>query len=150
MVSYFDENWHPIRNEWVLEMKSSNGNFLNFTNNRLESINGKLKQVVNRYSTLEEFVDKFFIILAALHTERDHKVAIMFQKVKVTPFADNSPKSQYSKLLTAYATEFVLKQLKMAGKTGKIIEENNYFTMETSEGLKVVPLSSCECIFTLP
>lgn len=46
--------------------------------------------------------------------------------MKVTPFADNSPESQYSKLLTAYATEYVLKQLKMADKTGKIIEENDY------------------------
>lgn len=45
VVSYFDENWHEIRNEWVLGMKSNCGNFLNFTNNWLESINGKLKQV---------------------------------------------------------------------------------------------------------
>ena len=38
VVSYYDENWHPIiiRSEWVLGMKSSCGNLLNFTNNRLE------------------------------------------------------------------------------------------------------------------
>ena len=80
VVSYYDQNWHPIRSEWVLGMKSSCGNFLNFTNNRLECINGKLKHVINRHSSLEEFVDKFFIILTALCTERNHKAAIMFQK----------------------------------------------------------------------
>ena len=48
VVRYYDENWHSIRSEWVLGMKSSCGKFLNFTNNRLECINGKLKQVINR------------------------------------------------------------------------------------------------------
>ena len=52
VVLYLDENWHAIRDEWVLGMKSNCGNFLNFTNNRLESINGKLKQVINRHSSL--------------------------------------------------------------------------------------------------
>ena len=37
--------------------------FLNFTNNRLESINGKLKQVISCQSSLAEFVLKFFVIL---------------------------------------------------------------------------------------
>ena len=39
VVSYFNENWHPIRKEWVIGMKSSCGYFLNFTNNRIECIN---------------------------------------------------------------------------------------------------------------
>lgn len=34
-------------------LKSSCGNFLNFTNNQLESINGKLKQVISRHSSSE-------------------------------------------------------------------------------------------------
>ena len=113
MVNYFNDNWHPIRNEWVLGwvlgMKSNCGSFLNFTNNRLESINGKLKQVLNLYSSLEEFIDRFFIILTALRTERDHKAALMFQKVKVIPFSEDSPECQYSKLLTTYAADYVLK-----------------------------------------
>ena len=44
-------------------MKYSTGNFLNGTNNRLESLNAKLKSVITRYSTLEEFVDNFFLLL---------------------------------------------------------------------------------------
>lgn len=41
-------------------MKYATGNFLNGTNNRLESINAKLKSVISRYSSLEQFVDNFF------------------------------------------------------------------------------------------
>jgi len=86
VVEYFDECWHKIKDEWVIGITSCCGTFLNTTNNRLESINGKLKQVISRNSSLEEFIHHFFVILTALRTERDHKAAIMFQKVKVQPF----------------------------------------------------------------
>ena len=78
------QNWRDIRDELILM------NFLNSTNTRLESINGKLKQVVNRHSSLEDFLEKFFIILTTLRTERDHKAALLFQKVKVTPYREDS------------------------------------------------------------
>ena len=39
VVAYFNKNWHPIKDEWVLGMKSDCGSFLNFTNDRLESLN---------------------------------------------------------------------------------------------------------------
>ena len=94
VVQYFNDSWHSIRSEWVLGLKSCCGNRLNSTNNRLESINKKLKQVIDRRSTLEEFISKFFVILVALRTERDHKAAVQFQKVKVHPFSSDSPEGQ--------------------------------------------------------
>ena len=48
VVDYFNTNWHSIRSEWVFGLKFGSGSFLNSTNNRLESINGKLKQVIGR------------------------------------------------------------------------------------------------------
>jgi hypothetical protein len=91
VTTYFKTNWLPIRNEWVLCLKEQSGNFLNATNNNLKSIIGKLKQVISKRSTLEEFVDKFFVILYALRTERDHKAAVGFQKVRVNKFPTDSP-----------------------------------------------------------
>lgn len=89
VVKYFNENWDKIKDEWVLGFKSASGNFLNTTNNRLESINGKLKQVISRYCSLEKFVAKFFIILTSLRTERDHKAGCAkqsrFNILKRTP-----------------------------------------------------------------
>ena len=71
----------------------------------------------------------------------------MFQKVKVNPFCDDSPESKYSKLLTAYAVDYVHKQLKLVDKVHEIKEENGQYTVETSEGVKVVTLSSCGYAF---
>jgi zinc finger SWIM domain-containing protein 3 len=147
VVGYFNDNWHAINDEWVLGMKSCSGNFLNFTNNRLESINGKLKQVINRHSSLEDFIENFFIILTALRTERDHKAAIMCQKIKVNPFCDDSPQYLYSQLLTNYAAEFVHKQLKLAEKVSDVTVDDGEYTIKTSEGPKKVTLATCECIF---
>ena len=75
---YFLEHWHPIRSEWVLGDKCQTGNFLNTTNNRLESINSKLKSVIDCYSSLENFVKQFFNALYVLRNERDNKAAIDF------------------------------------------------------------------------
>ena len=58
----------------------------------------------------------FFCILTALHTERDHKAALMFQKVRVCPFPKDSAEYSYSHLLTSYAFTFVNKQLKLIDK----------------------------------
>ena len=81
----FNKNWHPTEEKWVLGLKNKRGCFLNFTNNQLESLKGKLKQVIYRHSFLEDFMEKFFVILNGPRRERDHKVAAMFQKVKVSP-----------------------------------------------------------------
>ena len=147
VLEYFEENWHGIRDEWVLGMKSNCGNFLNFTNNRSESINGKLKQVINRHSSLEEFLERFFVILTALRTERDHKAALLFQKVRVSPFRDDSPQNMYSRLLTSYAASFLHKQLELASKVSAITDQSGVYVVNTCEGQKIVSPSSCQCIF---
>ena len=72
VVSYYDSNWHPIREQWVMCMKNSSGNFLNNTNNRLESINQKIKSVLTKHGSLEEFTKYFISLLKPLRNERDH------------------------------------------------------------------------------
>ena len=147
VVDYFNESWHPIKDEWVMGFKAACGSFLNFTNNRLECINGKLKQVINRRSSLEEFVMKFFIILTSLRTERDHKAALMFQKIKVRPFSKDTPEAKYCELLTSYSSNFVVKQLSSMEKVKQIQEKDGVYTVETSNGLKNVSMQDCECVF---
>ena len=87
--------------------------------------------MVNRHSSLEEFIEKFFVILTALRTERDHKAALVFQKVKVNPFRDDSPQSMYSRLLTNYAADFVHKQLELVDKVSSITSEGDKYTVKT-------------------
>jgi len=45
VIHYYNANWHTIRDEWVECFKSLSFTLGENTNNRLESINGKLKSV---------------------------------------------------------------------------------------------------------
>ena len=147
VFKYFQENWHHIRNEWVLHSKDKCGSFLNSTNNRLESINAKLKQVINRHSSLEEFVSRFFVVLSALRCQCNHKAVVFFQKVKVVPFNSGSPESLYSELLTSYASAYVTKQLAILHKVKLVSIMSDACTVQTSEGIKTVTALHCDCTF---
>lgn len=149
VLEYFDKQWHSIRKQWTMGMKYSTGNFLNNTNNRLESLNSKLKSVISRYSSLEEFVDKFFLILRVLRSERDYKAGLTAMKVPVTFHSStDSAAISYMKHLTPYAYKFVAKQLSLAAKV-KLQSAagcNEYFYASTSAGTLKVSTTSCECI----
>ena len=105
---YFLEHLRPIRSKWVLGDKCQTGNFLNTANNRLKSINSKLKSVIDCYSNLEKSVKQFFNVSYVLRNERDNKGAINFQKTKVCYFSVSSPEEKCFKFLTNYAANIVV------------------------------------------
>ena len=124
-------------------MKYKTGNFLNGTNN---SINQKLKSVITRYSSLEEFIDKFFLILRVLRSERDYKAALVTQKVPVVYHSLTDEASlSYMKYLTPYAYQFVAKQMELKEKVQLQEKGEETFEAASSEGLTTVTSSSCEC-----
>lgn len=86
------------------------GNFFNATNNRAENMNSKLKQLVERFSSLEMFVERFFTMIHAQRNEKKHKAAVMLQKQRVDTASDEASKL-YSKLLTPYAFNRVKEEL---------------------------------------
>ena len=57
VIEYFDNNWHEIRKQWVEGLKREACHYLNSTNNRLESINQKIKSVVTKHSSLLTFFE---------------------------------------------------------------------------------------------
>ena len=156
--NYFENNWHPIRDEWVIGYMSSSGNFLNRTNNRLESLNGKLKQVITKHSSLENFINEFFIILSVMRNERGYRAVYNTQKKKVQIYPPKSPEAAYTKLLTAYATGYVLHQLKIANNFQENYQWSNgasgEYNVQSSEGTLTVTTLKCSCCFfnsmTLP
>ena len=111
---YFNKNWHPIKEEWVMAFKFSVPNFQNATNNRLECLNGKLKSVINLYSSMEDFIKQFFIIIECLRDERSNDAAYSCQKEPVLPYAAHSPESAYLNLLTRYSSNYVIQQMQIA------------------------------------
>ena len=55
VIQYYDDNWHGIKELWVEGLKREACHFLNSTNNRIESINQKIKSVVTKHSALLNF-----------------------------------------------------------------------------------------------
>ncbi len=155
VIQYFDSQWHSIRSQWVFGLKQCAGNFFNGTNNRLECINSKLKSVIDRYSSLEEFVNKFFLILHVMRVERDHKAVLSSQKVPITFHSTDPVSIQYMKHLTPYAYKYISQQLanrtkvklKSTNLSIDFSDENQVFEVQTSSGLTItVSTNSCQCL----
>lgn len=60
VVDYFNTYWHQIRLEWT-DYGMVSENLGNLTNNRLESINGKIKSMVKKMNSLIDFLEKLYL-----------------------------------------------------------------------------------------
>ncbi|XP_019858006.1 PREDICTED: protein FAR1-RELATED SEQUENCE 4-like [Amphimedon queenslandica] len=151
---YFDTQWHSIRSQWVVGLKHSYGSFLNSTNNRVECINSKLKSVIDRYSSLEDFVEKFFLILRVMRSERDHRAIQSSQKVPVIFHTADPAVVKYMKLLTPYAFKYFSQQLALKGKVSlkttdlslEANDTNQIYEVTCSSGVTLnVSVNDCQC-----
>ncbi|KAH9382027.1 hypothetical protein HPB48_017248 [Haemaphysalis longicornis] len=154
VVDYFTTNWHSIYTEWIMGSKWSCGNFFNSTNNRCESMNSKLKQLVERFSSLEMFVERFFALVTTQRKEKTHRAAVLQQKRTVIVGGDMASKL-YARLLTPYAFDRVqvelnasvvaAEKIKDAFDSGKIFAT----TEDCSCAFKQAMLLPCRHIFFL-
>ena len=71
VVRYFDANWHPCRRERVLCWQRENVTFGERTNNRLESVNRRLKAVVRSGSSLPQFFKDLMAAIGCMRHERE-------------------------------------------------------------------------------
>lgn len=129
-------------------MKHSSENFLNNTNNRLESINQKIKSVLTKQGSLEEFTKYFLLLLSTLRNERDHIAIKNIHKIPILVFPENSPEYRYRQLLTSFAYNHVLKQIQSIEKV-KLVqnEDSGEYIAVTAAGELSVTTNSCECSF---
>ena len=150
-IEYFDKNWHSIRNEWVLYAKGGAFSLGETTNNRLESINGKIKSVCSKFATFLRYFNEFFVILAVLREERSHGIVMsMIKKPTRQSYPElSTDEMQYASLLTPYAFDRVAEQAVLRKKV--VIKDN---TIASLEGALVVDKFSCQCsiwtMFHLP
>ena len=142
VIAYYNSNWHPIRCEWVECLKSADFTLGENTNNRLESINAKVKSVCSKYVSLSKFFDQFFAVLTCLRNERDHATIMSLVKKRVI-ISDNSSDEQYAQVLTPYAFNLVCKQQEKMTKV-KIADDG---TVNSSVGALSVTPESCQCRF---
>lgn len=73
VTAYFNDNWHPIRDEWTTYGRNKFANFLNDTNNRSERQNRTFKEIGNRNSNLLKFFENVTTSVAVMSSERDIK-----------------------------------------------------------------------------
>lgn len=148
VMTYYLKHWADIKEQWVKYLTFQNLCLSNATNNRLESINGKLKSVINRYSSLEDFIKHFFALINSVRAGNDVKNSQMLIK-NSRNFDEGSPEFSYNNLLTSFAFEKVKNQINLSKDCKDLItiEENKYYLANTSEGLINVSPTSCECMF---
>ena len=150
VLNYFDENWHHIREQWVEGLKHDSCHYLNSTNNRLESINQKIKSVVSKYSSVVTFFQELMKCFDSLALERDHRAVMIFHKVSVNPYAENTPLYEYQNYLTPYAFSYVVKQFSLADKV-KLTELIDPDSLCTNFYLKertiTTSILTCNCGF---
>ena len=116
------------------------------TNNRLESINAKVKSVCSKYASLSTFFDQFFLALACLRNERDHNTLMALAKRRVSPFSPNSPEEKFAEILTPYAASYIYTLRERV----KIDEDDGVkCKVLSSIGPLSVTADSCQCSFWL-
>ena len=148
VIEYFDDNWHDIRREWGGGLRDESLTYQNRTNNRVESINQKLKSVISKFARLPQFCTELVGVLSMLRTERDHRAISLFQKVPVQPFSPDSIEHHYMELLTPFALSFVLRQISLADKVKIKCEMEDSFEIESSTQCKVTATCfECNCSF---
>ena len=141
VINYYNANWHDIKHEWVECFKSACVTLGERTNNRLESINSKVKSVCSKFASLQRFFDHFFAILSVLRNERDHNTLMALVK---KPVILDSEQDQFATLLTPYALQLVAKQQALWKKVKILDQQDNLCTVSSSEG-------NCLCIpITVP
>ena len=110
-----------------------------------------VKQVITKYSSLQYFIEQFFIILPVLWNEWNYRIVYSYQKVKVVSHNINSPGAQYTELLSSYAWNFFLTELTLAEKDiykfVPIVGNAGIFQALTSQGRIEVSHFQCLCCF---
>lgn len=86
-----------------------------YPENRCETINARLKGIIDRYSSLEDFVKKLFSFVYSMRRETAHKVATILQKRCVICTNDGVHVS-YCNLLTPYAFKHIEQQLHLSNE----------------------------------
>ena len=123
-------------------MRRHDGMFLNFTNNRVESINAKVKQIIPLYCSFEEFFKKFGVFINSTRIERDNKA--IKEMLKAPQKQVDTDMAKYFNYLTKYSFEIVLKEFeKIYMLKSNVSEEGHIF----SDGFMVSKNGGCDCPF---
>ena len=102
------------------------------TNNRLESINQKIKSVVSTHSNMGSFFDQQLSFLSTIRNERDHTALMAIAKRRVVT---KSPVEKgYAQHLTPFEFDRVVQQLR---EYKKVHRQMRYFSSRLSTSFPI-------------
>lgn len=110
VLEYYNANWHNIVEDWVIGFMQVM-TFLNYTNNRIEQLNAKVKDNVPLNSSLTNFFISFFEFLTSQNIERNAKTATNFTKTPSSATLDGDMK-KFAAVLTENAMSYVKEDIR--------------------------------------
>ncbi len=147
VVTYYNENWHGIRDQWVEGLKNNHFNMMNRTNNRLECINQKIKSVVTKNSDLNTFWEDLMHCFNTLNTERDQKAVNVQLKTPIERDVDDTDIEKYMESLTPFAYNYIKQQYNLISKVKIQHIQGQIATVNSTKGKISTNISTCECSF---
>lgn len=142
VLNYLNVNWEPIRSEWCHLLGETTMNFLNSTNNRLESLNSALKEVLKKYSNFQEFMDGLFTHIESSQIQMDIRASNMLQKVPVSFYNAQHHEGKYLRHLTDYSLQKLKPHLQDFKKV-TFEKCQDFYNVKSTIGLLKATISSC-------
>ena len=110
-LSYYNRNWHSIRQNWVAGLYAEIPHLGNTTNNRMESHNSKIKQVVSSSSSLHEMFRNLLSLSSLMSKESSHVAVTSSVKTNYSTKNMSSEALVVSNSCTKYAASIILNEL---------------------------------------
>ncbi|GFT37857.1 SWIM-type domain-containing protein [Nephila pilipes] len=146
IVSYFQEVWLPMQNQWRTGLDFYHENVFSSLNSHLEYFDSTIKLISDTESSIFEFIKKIFLML---FLKRNEKVNIVLHTSPLL-FSRFSLEHQISKILTPYAAKFVIDQFELSSEIHMdcSVVSDNYFFDNFGSPVNA-SASICSCHFFL-
>lgn len=149
VLQYFNSNWAECKNDWTVHSMTS-CNFGNNTNNRLESLNAQAKALIEKRSTLPDFIRSYFPSTESRQARVAVRVARNFTtKPTMRLFNEGTAEYLYMQLLTEEAAERVVEEIRAYQYLSLKQHNTNTCTFLSPNNVEsCASISSCGCIFS--
>lgn len=147
VTQYFNDNWHDIRQQWVKYFNVKHHCFGQRTNNRIESLNQKLKSVITKYSSLPSFISSLDACIGALCIEKDIKLAEAIMKKTADNTNYGPHDNKYKNKLTPFAFNEYKKQVDLIDTIQFTHIDERMCVSGATNSRVIASAKTCECDF---
>ncbi|KAG4065407.1 hypothetical protein HA402_002805 [Bradysia odoriphaga] len=145
VTNYYNENWHCIREQWTIFGLNENCSYMNATNNRMESLNQKLKLIGSRHANLQSFFENLTISISNSSSEKD--LAAVRGKMRRSRQCFDDPVLQsYKDFLTPFAFNKMETQYELASHVEFTFIEDGEAIINNKR-VDIVSSTTCSCLF---